>query len=209
MNKPLSVHYQAEQNPDISIPDPNQDMFSKNTLGFWMYLMTDCLIFASLFISHAVLANESFGGPTSRDLFRLDLTLAETGALLFSSITCGFALLSSLKNRRNAVIGWLIVAFLCGALFVGMELSEFSDFLSQGASWTTSAFLSSFFTLVGTHGLHVSIGLFWMLVIIGQLLFLGITPFVFRRLVIFGMFWHFLDLVWIFIFTFVYLFGVI
>src|SRR3989338_10182521 len=100
MNKPLSVHYQAEQNPDISIPDPNQDMFSKNTLGFWMYLMTDCLIFASLFISHAVLANESFGGPTSRDLFRLDLTLAETGALLFSSITCGFALLSSLKNRR-------------------------------------------------------------------------------------------------------------
>lgn len=205
----FEVHHTVEANPDISLPDPHQDAFVRTTLGFWMYLMTDCLLFASLFITHAVLQTETFGGPTSRDLFSLPLAFAETMVLLVSSVACGLAILSSLKNKKNRVVAWLAVALLFGALFVGMELNEFADFVREGNSWTRSAFLSSYFTLVGTHGLHVSIGSLWMIVMMAQIHFRGITVFTFRRLVIFGMFWHFLDLVWIFIFTFVYLMGVI
>ncbi|MDE3055289.1 MAG: cytochrome o ubiquinol oxidase subunit III [Verrucomicrobiota bacterium] len=205
----MTVHYTPPLTPDTRFPDPHQDMFARNILGFWIYLMTDCLIFATLFITHAILKAETFGGPSGRELFDLPYTFAETAALLLSSITCGFAILSSLQKKLKSVIAWLIVAFLCGALFVGLELHEFSSFVEQGASWARSAYLSSFFALVGTHGLHVSLGLTWLSVLIGQLLFYGITPFIFRRLVIFAMFWHFLDLVWIFLFTFVYLFGVL
>jgi cytochrome o ubiquinol oxidase subunit 3 len=209
MNKSFEVHHTVEAHPDLSLPDPHQDAFVRTTLGFWMYLMTDCLIFASLFLTYAVLHNETFGGPSSKDLFRLDLAFAETVVLLFSSVTCGFAILSSLKNKKNHVIGWLIAALFFGALFLTMEIHEFSQFVQEGNSWRRSAFLSSYFTLVGTHGLHVTIGSLWMIVMMAQVYFKGITVFTFRRLVIFGMFWHFLDLVWIFIFTFVYLMGVL
>src|ERR1700728_1039151 len=129
--------------------------------------------------------------------------------LLFSSVPCGLAILASLKNKSYQVIDWLAVSFLLGASFVAIELNEFSHLVHEGNSWTRSAFLSSFFTLVGTHGLHVSIGLFWMLVMITQVFWQGINVNTFRRLVVFSLFWHFLDLVWIFIFTFVYLMGVI
>ena len=209
MSKSLFVHHSVEKNPDMRVPDPHQDAFSRTTLGFWIYLMTDCIIFASLFITHAVLQKETFGGPSGKDLFSLPLAFLETIVLLISSVTCGFAILSSLKDATKKVIGWLIPSFVCGACFVYLELKEFYHLIQEGHSFTQSAFLSSFFTLVGTHGLHVSIGLLWMLVMIGQLLYRGITVFTFRRLVVFGMFWHFLDLVWIFIFTFVYLMGVI
>lgn len=209
MSKSLFVHHSVEKNPDTRVPDPHQDAFSRTTLGFWIYLMTDCIIFASLFITHAVLQKETFGGPSGKDLFSLPLAFLETMVLLVSSVTCGFAILSSLKDQIRKVIGWLIPSFLCGAFFVFLELKEFHHFIQDGHSFTQSAFLSSFFTLVGTHGLHVSIGLLWMLVMMGQILYRGITVFTFRRLVVFGMFWHFLDLVWIFIFTFVYLMGVI
>jgi cytochrome o ubiquinol oxidase subunit 3 len=155
-----------------------------------------------------VLHNELFGGPSSRELFSLPEAFAETMLLLFSSVSCGFALLSSLKQKNARVIGWLCLSFLLGASFVAMELHEFTSLVQEGNSWTRSAFLSSFFTLVGTHGLHVSVGLFWMAVLIAQLSIVGITAETFRRLVVFGLFWHFLDLVWIFIFTFVYLMGV-
>ena len=130
-------------------------------------------------------------------------------ALLFSSITSGLAILASLKSQKNKVIFWLLFAFLFGAAFVAMELTEFHKIASAGHDWTKSAFLSSFFTLVGTHGLHVSLGLTWMTVMIVQVALFGITFDTFRRLVVFSLFWHFLDLVWIFIFTFVYLIGVL
>lgn len=204
----LGIHHAPETHPDTHFPDTHQDTYSKNVLGFWMYLMTDCIIFATLFATYAVLHNSTFGGPSSRDLFDLRTAFAETMILLFSSITCGFAMLSALKSQKNRVVGWLIVSFLLGASFIAFELHEFTHFVHEGNSWTRSAFLSSFFTLVGTHGLHVSIGLLWMLVMMIEIFAYGITVFSFRKLVIFSMFWHFLDVVWIFIFTFVYLMGV-
>lgn len=207
--KPLTVHHAREAHPDTHTPDTHQDTFSKVVLGFWMYLMTDCLVFGTLFATYAVLHNNTFGGPSTRELFTLGLPFLETMILLFSSVTCGFAVLSSLKNETTKVIFWLIASFILGASFVGIELSEFSHLVHEGNSWTRSAFLSSFFALVGTHGLHVSCGLLWMVVLMGQIYFSGITVDTFRRLVVFSLFWHFLDLVWIFIFTFVYLMGVI
>ncbi|MBA3722517.1 MAG: cytochrome o ubiquinol oxidase subunit III [Parachlamydiaceae bacterium] len=194
---------------DTGLPDPHQDTFSKTVLGFWMYLMTDCLLFTSLFATYAVLHNSTFGGPSSRELFSLTTSFTETMILLLSSVSCGLGMLSALKNEKKKVIAWFVIAFLLGATFVAIEFHEFASLVQEGNSWRRSAFLSSFFTLVGTHGLHVSFGLLWMLVMLLQVFFLGITVTTFRRLVVFSMFWHFLDLIWIFIFTFVYLMGVI
>jgi len=190
------------------LPDPHQDIFSRTILGFWMYLMTDCIIFVTLFTTYGVLHKETFGGPSPHELFSLPLPLAETIVLLLSSFTCGLGTLASLRSEKNKIIAWYCIAFLFGLSFVAMELTEFTHLVHEGHTWEKSAFLSSFFTLVGTHGLHVSIGLLWMLVLIMQILFKGVTVTTFRRLICFNMFWHFLDLVWIFIFTFVYLMGV-
>lgn len=209
MEDSLSIHHTREAHPDTRTPDPHQDMFSKNVLGFWMYLMTDCLLFTSLFTAYGVLHNNTFGGPTSREIFDLSTVFAETMALLFSSVTCGFAMLSALRNKKNNILIWLVISFLLGASFVAMELTEFTHLVQEGNSWRRSAFLSSFFTLVGTHGFHVSVGLLWMLVMMAQVSLFGVTVHTFRRLACFSMFWHFLDLVWIFIFTLVYLMGVI
>jgi cytochrome o ubiquinol oxidase subunit 3 len=205
----MTVHHTREPHPDTTVPDPHQDAFGRVTLGFWIYLMTDCLIFGTLFATFAVLHNGTFGGPTTKDLFSLSTAFWETMVLLLSSVTSGLALLASLKSKKNQVVFWLLFAFLFGASFIVMELTEFHSFAAAGHDWTKSAFLSSFFTLVGTHGLHVSIGLTWMSVMMAQIFFLGITIDTFRRLVVFSLFWHFLDLVWIFIFTFVYLIGVL
>lgn len=193
----------------IAAPDTHQDTYSKTVFGFWIYLMTDCILFAAFFTTYAVLHNNTFGGPTSRDLFSLSTAFTETLVLLFSSMTCGFAVLSALKNEKNRAVTWLVITFLLGAFFIAMELHEFNHLVQEGNSWRRSAFLSSFFSLVGTHGLHVSMGLLWMVVLMAQVFLWGVTVVTFRRLVIFSMFWHFLDLVWIFIFTFVYLMGVI
>ena len=205
----MTIHHTADIHPDIRVPDPHQDTFSKTVLGFWIYLMTDCLVFATLFATYAVLHNNTFGGPSSRELFSLSTSFIETMILLFSSVTCGFGMLSAVQSKKNHVIAWFAVTFLLGASFIGMELSEFSHLVHEGNSWKRSAFLSSFFTLVGTHGLHVSFGLLWMAVMMLQLFWQGITVNTFRRLVVFSLFWHFLDLIWIFIFTFVYLMGVL
>ncbi len=211
MSKTLTIHHEdtLEPFPDTRSPDPHQDTYSRNVLGFWIYLMTDCLLFTTLFATYAVLHHETFGGPSSRDLFSLPLAFTETMILLVSSVTCGFGLLASLPNKKNQVIAWLVISFLLGISFIGLELTEFTHLVQEGHSWKQSAFLSAFFTLVGTHGLHVSFGLLWLAVMIVQLALFGITTVTFRRLVIFGLFWHFLDLIWIFIFTFVYLMGVI
>lgn len=211
MSKSLTIHHQdtLEPHADTGVPDPHQDTFSKTTLGFWMYLMTDCLLFATLFITYAVLHDQTFGGPSSRQLFSLSTSFAETMILLCSTVACGLSVLASLRNDKNKVIAWLAVTFLLGASFLAIELSEFTHLVREGNSWKRSAFLSSFFTLVGTHGLHITIGLLWMGVMMVQVFWVGITTNTFRRLVVFSLFWHFLDLIWIFIFTFVYLMGVI
>lgn len=205
----LNIHATHDPHADTRTPDPHQDTFSKTVLGFWMYLMTDCILFATLFTTYAVLHHNTFGGPSSRDLFDLSTAFIETMILLFSSVTCGLGMLASIKNSKYRTIFWLAISFILGASFVAFEFNEFHHLIQKGNSWTRSAFLSSFFTLVGTHGLHVSIGLFWMVVVMVQLFVNGVTIDTFRRLVVFSLFWHFLDLVWIFIFTFVYLMGVL
>lgn len=211
MSNSLNVHHYdtLEVPADVSLPDPHQDTFSRTVLGFWMYLMTDCLLFGSLFATYAILHNNTFGGPSSRDVFSLSTAFVETMILLLSSVTCGFGMLASLRNAASRTIAWLAVSFVLGAAFVAMELYEFNHLVQEGNGWQTSAFLSSFFTLVGTHGLHVSAGLIWLAVMMFQLFFKGVTVVTFRRLVVFSLFWHFLDLVWIFIFTLVYLMGVL
>jgi len=209
MTDPFLVHHTADPTADTSLPDPHQDTFSKTVLGFWCYLMTDCLLFATLFITYAVLHNNTFGGPSSKELFDLSTAFLETMILLASSVTCGFALIAAVKGNNRNILFWLAITFLLGLSFIILEIDEFRHFVSEGHSWTTSAFLSAFFTLVGTHGLHVTFGLLWMGVMFAQVYWQGVTIDTFRRLVLFSLFWHFLDLIWIFIFTFVYLLGVI
>lgn len=209
MSKSLAIHFQdtLEANPDISPPDVHQDTFSKTTVGFWLYLMTDTLLFATLFCAYAVLHNETFGGPSARQLFSLPTAFVQTMILLVSSVTCGFGMLAALRNKKKQVIAWLAITFLLGASFVGIEFNEFAHLIQEGNSWKKSAFLSSFFTLVSTHGIHISVGLLWMAVMMAQVFWSGVTTITFRRLITLSLFWHFLDLVWIFIFTFVYLMG--
>lgn len=211
MNPSLDIRHKDTFDPHekITWPDPHQDAYSMANLGFWIYLLTDCLLFATLFLTYAVLQGNTFGGPDSKELFSLPLAFMETMILLTSSLTCGLGILSAVKNKKNHVLFWLGVTLILGLSFVFIEFQEFKDLIFEGHSWTQSAFLSSFFTLVGTHGLHVSSGLLWITVMMVQVIISGITSYTFRRLVLFSLFWHFLDLIWIFIFTFVYLIGVI
>ncbi|CAM5192793.1 cytochrome o ubiquinol oxidase subunit III [Bosea thiooxidans] len=178
-------------------------------LGFWLYLMSDCLVFAVLFATHGVLGRNYAAGPSGADLFDLRLVAINTAMLLFSSITYGFAMLAMDKGRQAAVQGWLVVTGLFGLAFVAIELYEFAHLIHEGATPMRSAFLSSFFALVGTHGLHVSFGLVWMVVLMTQVARRGLIEANRRRLMCLSMFWHFLDVVWIGVFTFVYLMGVL
>ena len=178
-------------------------------LGFWIYLMSDCLIFAILFAVHAVLGRNYAAGPSPADLFDLRLILIATFMLLFSSITYGFAMLNSYKNNINRTIGWLLVTGLFGLAFLGIEIYEFQHLVHLEATPQRSAFLSSFFTLVGTHGLHVTFGLIWLVTLVVQLKKHGLIEANRRRLMCLSMFWHFLDVVWIGVFSFVYLMGVL
>jgi cytochrome o ubiquinol oxidase subunit 3 len=183
------------------------DATGKTIFGFWVYLMTDCVLFASLFAVYAVLHNNTFGGPSGSQLFSLPFVLTETLILLTSSFTCGLGILAANRGSRDKVVAWFSVTFLLGVSFLAMELTEFSHLVHDGNSWTRSGFLSSFFTLVGTHGLHITIGLLWMLVLMLQVLRRGLTTSTVKRLTLLSLFWHFLDIIWIFIFTIVYLLG--
>ncbi len=203
----LTIHHTVDPNADISVPDPHQDHFHKTVIGFWVYLMTDCIIFATLFITYAVLSPNTFGGPTPHDIFHVSTAFTETIILLLSSVTGGFIVLAAAKNKIGLIYLWMILTLILGVSFLYLEVSEFSRLVDEGASWKVSAFLSSFFTLVGTHGLHITVGCLWLIVMFFQVFFQGVTMDTFRRLVIFSLFWHFLDLVWIFVFTFVYLMG--
>jgi cytochrome o ubiquinol oxidase subunit III len=178
---------------------------SRTVLGFWIYLMSDCLIFSVLFATFGVLAANTAGGPSGKDLFELPYVFGETTLLLISSFTFGMAMLNLPARRKNKVIGWLAVTFLFGAAFIGMELYEFGNLLHEGAGPGTSAFLSAYFTLVGTHGLHVLFGLLWIAVLIHQIKRFGLDGMTQRRLACLSLFWHFLDLIWICVFTFIYL----
>ena len=178
-------------------------------LGFWLYLMSDCLVFACLFAAYAVLGRSYAGGPTGAELFDLPLVAMNTALLLLSSITYGFAMLESQKKRLKSTLVWLGITGLLGAGFLGLELYEFSHLIHQGAGPQRSAFLSAFFTLVGTHGLHVTFGSIWLVVLMIQIAQRGLTRENKRRLMCLSMFWHFLDVVWIGVFTFVYLMGVL
>jgi cytochrome o ubiquinol oxidase subunit 3 len=187
--------------------DAGHDDGSRTTLGFWIYLMSDCLIFATLFATFGVLVNATAGGPSGKELFELPYVLGETLLLLVSSFTFGLAMLNLHAHRRAQVISWLGVTFLFGAGFVAMEVIEFAKLIGEGAGPGTSAYLSAYFTLVATHGLHVTCGLLWIAVLIHQVGKFGLTGVTRRRLACLSLFWHFLDLVWICVFTFVYLRG--
>jgi len=200
---------------DLSIPatdysetNEHVDILDARAYGFWIYLMSDLILFSAIFATHAVLARSYAGGPTGKDLFDLAYTFGETLVLLFSSTTCGLVMLAVHAGKRGRVLGWLLVTFLLGAGFIVMEINEFSGMIQNGYGPDRSAFLSAFFTLVGTHGAHVATGLVWMAVMGGQIATKGLTRPVRSRLMRFSMFWHFLDIVWIGIFTFVYLMGV-
>lgn len=186
---------------------PIVDTTSKTSFGFWVYLMTDCVLFASLFATYAVLRNNSFGGATEQELFKLPFVLVETLILLTSSYTAGLAMLGVHRRSRRQVMAWLGVTFILGAAFLGLELYEFTNLVHEGHGWQTSAFLSAFFSLVGTHGLHITVGLLWLSVLVWSIWKKGLTAIVQKRLTLFSLFWHFLDIVWIFIFTMVYLIG--
>ncbi len=178
-------------------------------LGFWIYLMSDCLIFAMLFAVYGVIGGNYAGGPGPKDLFDLSLVALNTAMLLLSSITYGFAMLS--MDRRNVVRTqvWLAVTGLFGAAFIGIELYEFGHLIHEGATPQTSGFLSAFFALVGTHGLHVTFGLIWLITLMVQIGQKGLIEANQRRLMCLSMFWHFLDVIWIGVFTFVYLMGMV
>ncbi|MFI5444606.1 cytochrome o ubiquinol oxidase subunit III [Polaromonas sp. UC242_47] len=176
-------------------------------LGFWLYLMSDCLLFACLFACYAVLGRSYAAGPSGADLFDLPLVALNTSLLLLSSITYGFAMLEMQKNKQRAVLIWLAITGLLGAGFLGLEMYEFMHFIHEGAGPQRSAFLSSFFALVGTHGLHVFFGIIWLLTLMFQVKRHGLGAENRRRLMCLSMFWHFLDVVWIGVFTFVYLMG--
>lgn len=179
----------------------------KNIFGFWLYLMSDCVLFASLFAVFAVLRGATFGGPSVVDIFDLPFILGETLILLTSSFTVGLALLAARRRRKTLTLTALTLTLVLGLAFLGMELGEFYGLLIAGEGPAHSAFLSSFFTLVGTHGLHVFFGALWMTVLTVYIVRRGLLESSVRRLTMLSLFWHFLDVVWIFIFTFVYLIG--
>jgi cytochrome o ubiquinol oxidase subunit 3 len=178
-------------------------------LGFWLYLMSDCLVFACLFAVFGVLGRSFAAGPSGADLFELPLVALNTSLLLLSSITYGFAVLEMQRDRVKGTLIWLLVTGALGAGFVGIELYEFAHLIHEGNGPQRSAFLSSFFTLVSTHGLHVTFGIVWLVTLMAQVMKHGLIHENRRRLMCLSMFWHFLDVVWIGVFTFVYLIGVL
>jgi cytochrome o ubiquinol oxidase subunit 3 len=194
--------------PDYEIPFSRRGPAATRDVvafGFWLFLLSDIVIFATLFAGYAVLSGQTARGPTGVELFDRGRVLLETACLLTSSFTCGLFAMSCVKRIRAATYLWGAVTFLLGASFIALELSEFARLIAQAAGPTRSAFLSAFFSLVGTHGLHVTIGLCWLLVMLAQVATLGFRPKILRRLLCFSLFWHTLDIIWIGVFTIVYL----
>ena len=187
----------------------HHDTGGNTVFGFWLYLMTDCILFASVFATYAVLVNHTAGGPSGKDIFELPYVLGETALLLVSSCTYGFAMIAAHRGFKGQTLAWLAATFVLGAGFIGMEINEFHHLIAEGFGPDKSAFLSSFFTLVGMHGLHVTAGLVWMVIMMLQVSKRGLTDRNNTRLMCLSLFWHFLDIVWICVFTIVYLMGTI
>jgi len=185
------------------------DVYEQRAFGFLLYLMSDAIIFSLLFATYAVMARNNAGGPTGNTLFSLPNAFAETMLLLFSSITFGLATLAMKSGEKERMLSWLLVTFLLGLGFVGLEIREFHGLVRVGAGPDRSGFLSAFFTLVGTHGLHVTFGLIWILIMTSQVIIKGLTMPVASRFLRLGLFWHFLDIIWIGIFSIVYLPGIL
>lgn len=196
VNTSLPLEYQTEQS-------------RMNILGFWIFLGAEIVLFATLFGVYSVLGNRYAGGPTPQDIIMMKEVLIQTFLLLTSSFTCGIAIFEMRRNNLKGLITWLIITLLLGVGFLYMEIMEFIHYVHLGATMQTSAFLSSFFVLLGTHGAHVALGIGWAVMIIIQLLKRGLTPVTARKVFIIGLYWHFLDVIWIFIFTFVYLKGMV
>ena len=180
----------------------------ERAFGFWIYLMTDALIFALMFATYVVMVPRTAGGPGPSDLYNIGNVATETAILLISSITFGFATLAMLRGKDKQLLLWLAITFVLGAAFLFLENREFSAMIALGAGPDRSGFLSSFFTLVGTHGVHVATGLLWIVILSIQVVTKGLSPMVISRLLRLALFWHFLDIVWVGIFSVVYLPGV-
>jgi cytochrome o ubiquinol oxidase subunit 3 len=186
----------------------HSDTVANQAFGFWLYVMSDLVLFATIFATYVVLSHNYAGGPSGKDLFHIPYTFGETMLLLCSSATYGLGVLAMHKNKKDAVLAWLIVTFMFGLGFIAMEINEFHHMILDGHGPERSGFLSAFFTLVGTHGTHVTFGLIWMAAMMGQVYIKGLTAPVQSRLMRLSMFWHFLDIVWVGVFTIVYLIGV-
>jgi cytochrome o ubiquinol oxidase subunit 3 len=192
----LTFHLAEEHHPE-----------SSTLLGFWIYLMSDCLLFAGLFATYGVLGRAYAGGPTGAELFDLPTVALNTAFLLCSSITYGMAMIAVQEERKQQTLMWLGITGLFGLGFIGLELKEFTHLILEGNGPQRSAFLSSFFTLVGTHGLHVTCGIIWLVTLMTQVSRRGLNAVTKRRLMCLSLFWHFLDVIWIGVFSFVYLIG--
>lgn len=191
-----------------SHPDTHHCIYSKTVFGFWIYLLTDFVLFGALFATYAVLRNSTYGGPSAAELFHLPFALMQTITLLVSSFTIGLAGAAAHRKEVKTTLALLAVTLLLGISFMGMELADFKQLIASGNGWQRSAFLSMFFTLVGTHGIHILFGLLWILVLGIPIWRHGITTVDIRRVTCLKMFWQFLNIVWIFVFSFVYLMGV-
>jgi cytochrome aa3-600 menaquinol oxidase subunit 3 len=196
MNAALPLEYQTEQN-------------RMNILGFWIFLGAEIVLFATLFGVYGVLSERYAGGPTQEDIFVVNDVMIQTFLLLTSSFTMGISIFEMRRSNIKGMLMWLVFTLLLGGGFLFMEVREFMHYVHEGATMQTSAFLSSFFVLLGTHGLHVTIGIGWAILLMIQIFQRGLTPVTARKTFIFGLYWHFLDVVWIFIFTFVYLAGLV
>ncbi len=205
----MSAAATADSNVDRFLVREEHHPQNGTMLGFWLYLMSDCLIFAVLFAIYGVLGGNYAAGPAPKDLFSIELVALNTAMLLLSSITYGFAILQAQSNRTGGTLIWLAVTGLFGLAFVGIELYEFHHLIELGAGPQRSAFLSAFFALVGTHGLHVTFGILWLVTLMVQVRRWGLNETNKRRLACLSLFWHFLDLIWIGVFSYVYLMGVI
>lgn len=183
------------------------EVYSKTVLGFWIYLLTDFVMFACLFATYIVLKEGTYGGPAARDLFHASSALPRTLLLLAAALTSGLGGICAHRQKKNQTLLYFSLTCVLGALFVGMQYAEFQALLDQGASWKNSGFLSSFFTLVGTHFVHVLFALLWTIVFLVPVALYGLDAICIKRLTCLRLFWQFINLVWVFIFTLVYLMG--
>ncbi len=188
-------------------PDPYHDAYSRTVFGFWLYLMSDFVLFGALFATYAVLSQSTFGWSSGRELFQTPFNLTQTLILLFTSFTAGLGGTSAHRKHTNYTILYFGITFVLGAIFIGMELYEFSRLIGMGSTWDRSAFLSAYFTVVGTHAVHIIFALIWIPVLLIPVIREGITPVSIRRLTCLRMFWQFLNIIWVFIFSIVYLLG--